>query len=360
MLESWGLLGENQDGLDFGDALGFGADMLVDPLNLLSGGTLGALRGANKGIDAANAISKANALSNNQSLAMRIAGAMPEELGGVARAVPEVYDPQSVYRNMTTAGWGDLGYLGDPSRVVSQKPFHAESALPLSEADRVLDTLPGTGSEVERFDGNLKALPETLENAYQRVLSYQTITGDQSAWHIAMQIEDALRDIGPYANLKNRVPMAEGFASRDAAEAIREEMLRAGLPVDDLGLPVTHRMERPNSYLAKQSVRKYANDGMTDAVDVMRSAYQYGGQWREGVNPAYDALRAAGYDSVLSNQHGLPQVDWVANPLDQLFTTEVAPALRNVDPLQDRHNLSPLLAALLANNTLQAPYDLTR
>lgn len=35
MLESWGVLGANQEGLDWGDAAGFGAEMLVDPLNLL-------------------------------------------------------------------------------------------------------------------------------------------------------------------------------------------------------------------------------------------------------------------------------------------------------------------------------------
>jgi hypothetical protein len=40
MLEEWGALEENKPGLDWGDALGFGAEMLVDPLNLLAGAPL--------------------------------------------------------------------------------------------------------------------------------------------------------------------------------------------------------------------------------------------------------------------------------------------------------------------------------
>jgi hypothetical protein len=40
MLEEWGVLGQNTPGLDWGDALGFGAEMLVDPLNLLAGAPL--------------------------------------------------------------------------------------------------------------------------------------------------------------------------------------------------------------------------------------------------------------------------------------------------------------------------------
>lgn len=37
MLEALGVLGPNQSGLDAGDVAGFGADMLVDPVNLLGG-----------------------------------------------------------------------------------------------------------------------------------------------------------------------------------------------------------------------------------------------------------------------------------------------------------------------------------
>lgn len=40
MLEEWGLLDENQEGLDGGDIAGFAADVVVDPLNFLGGGKL--------------------------------------------------------------------------------------------------------------------------------------------------------------------------------------------------------------------------------------------------------------------------------------------------------------------------------
>ena len=37
MLENWGAVGENQDGLDLGDVAGFGAELLTDPTNLAGG-----------------------------------------------------------------------------------------------------------------------------------------------------------------------------------------------------------------------------------------------------------------------------------------------------------------------------------
>lgn len=77
MLESWGMLDANQEGLDFGDAAGFGAEMLFDPLNALGGA--GLLKGL-KGIRGARA---ANAASDS----LRAAGAFPEELGHLGRMV---------------------------------------------------------------------------------------------------------------------------------------------------------------------------------------------------------------------------------------------------------------------------------
>jgi GNAT superfamily N-acetyltransferase len=41
MLQDWGVVGENRPGLDWGDAAGFGAEMLLDPLNAIGLGLIG-------------------------------------------------------------------------------------------------------------------------------------------------------------------------------------------------------------------------------------------------------------------------------------------------------------------------------
>jgi len=89
LLETWGLLEENRPGLDIGDILGLGADVLVDPLNLI--GLAGTLRLLRK----AGAVKKSNLLSR----ALREAGAMPEEIAEktvlkVAEAVPRVAESE--------------------------------------------------------------------------------------------------------------------------------------------------------------------------------------------------------------------------------------------------------------------------
>lgn len=76
MLEEWGILDENQEGFDGGDVAGFGADVLLDPLNALGGA--GLLRGLSK-------IGK----HNKTSEALRAAGAMPEEVAALTRLADE-------------------------------------------------------------------------------------------------------------------------------------------------------------------------------------------------------------------------------------------------------------------------------
>lgn len=92
MLQSWGAVGPDKQGLDWGDAAGFGAEMLFDPLNLVGGGALKALTGANKGIRT----------SNTASRAMRAAGAMPEEIAGLTKIVDDAGLPKRMYHGTTS------------------------------------------------------------------------------------------------------------------------------------------------------------------------------------------------------------------------------------------------------------------
>ncbi len=55
MLQNWGVAGEDQPGLDWGDIGGFGAEMVLDPLSL-AGPALGAIKGIGAGTRAARAV----------------------------------------------------------------------------------------------------------------------------------------------------------------------------------------------------------------------------------------------------------------------------------------------------------------
>ncbi len=56
MLETWGALGPNTEGLDFGDAAGFGVEAIADPMNMLGGALLKAANKANVAKAGANAV----------------------------------------------------------------------------------------------------------------------------------------------------------------------------------------------------------------------------------------------------------------------------------------------------------------
>jgi len=70
MLEKWGALDENQEGLDWGDAAGFGVELLTDPMNIFGLAKMGR-----------TALQARHAKTFNRAAdAMKAAGAMPWEL----------------------------------------------------------------------------------------------------------------------------------------------------------------------------------------------------------------------------------------------------------------------------------------
>lgn len=133
MLQSWGALGQNKPGLDMGDVAGFGAELATDPLNIFGAGL--AARTALK--------ARAARAANAPSLAMREAGALPEEMLPDAikvfreahaddiTAVPGKYNPQ-----LDEVGSSPL-MRTDP-RTLS---FHSRGILrgELNPASRTLD-----------------------------------------------------------------------------------------------------------------------------------------------------------------------------------------------------------------------------
>ena len=109
MLESWNVVGENREGLDSGDVVGFLAEMLLDPLNLAGGAGL---------LSKARGVKKANQLADILSF---------------AKEAPEIKLANSVAREVPS-GFGSIKatqYAGDIASGSPQIGFRAMSGREL-------------------------------------------------------------------------------------------------------------------------------------------------------------------------------------------------------------------------------------
>ena len=132
LLQQYGMVGENQDGLDGGDIGGFLAEMALDPTNLIGTGLLAKIMGkaskaraANRAIEAANDVASAE----NRAMALAPRGIRVADDAPITRAMPNKPDS------------GIRGYLPDRSnepfpgskrRVLSQKEIediHLQDSL---------------------------------------------------------------------------------------------------------------------------------------------------------------------------------------------------------------------------------------
>ena len=107
LLEQLGVLGENREGLDAGDAVGLGADMLLDPLNLISGAGMWKL--ASRANKAVRSVEKAN----EASMALRKAGAMPEEIANLTKIRGDA-GPLRLYHETGSPAFGPREFAPDP------------------------------------------------------------------------------------------------------------------------------------------------------------------------------------------------------------------------------------------------------
>ena len=87
LLEGWGVLSPNTEGFDAGDVAGFGAEVLLDPLNLVGAGVATKLGLARHGAKVKN-------LAREQMLAK---GAMPAEVAAQTMARDTAGNPARVY-----------------------------------------------------------------------------------------------------------------------------------------------------------------------------------------------------------------------------------------------------------------------
>jgi hypothetical protein len=195
MLESWGM-GKNTPGLDFGDVLGFGAEMLLDPLNLVGAGLVGKTgRAASRAMDVNDSIRRAadaalegpifkspdlNAPMDDaltQSLAgsfqrlskeqraesLRMGAQGDETLANLIRAAQEPPDMTNYNQALEAAG-------GDRSQVMGMLPQGDRSILKVigdraTEIDHPFKDQILRDAYIDEFDGMDPALRAFLATA---------------------------------------------------------------------------------------------------------------------------------------------------------------------------------------------------
>lgn len=150
LLESWGFLDPNEEGLDWGDVAGFGVDLIADPLNLLGG--LGLARGlgrASRTMRAADAASSA-------PVAARATAVPPASLPRARFPTPA----ETAARQADLEALDKARRLGDMDQPLTYPPDVALSAARAADnewAYRVLD--PVVRGDVPRGVRRRESLP---------------------------------------------------------------------------------------------------------------------------------------------------------------------------------------------------------
>ncbi len=185
LLQQYGMVGENQDGLDGGDIGGFLAEMALDPTNLIGGGMLARVMGkaskakaANKGIEAANAL----------SLKQRLQGFMPEEVAKLTKIVDETGRPKRMlhgtahnYDKPDPSKW-DSDALYGPGHYTTDAPEVASSYTKKEATGRypTMDEIRDhfkPGSIVPSYGGGRDQVLELIE-------------GGPAGWSVKVQAVD--------------------------------------------------------------------------------------------------------------------------------------------------------------------------
>lgn len=398
MLEEWGVLGENTEGLDAGDVAGFGADLLFDPLNLFGG--LGLASKASKGAKVAKA--------NKASKAMRAKGFMPEEVAALTKVVDETGAPLRTYHGTAKSFdefnpafldegslYGPGIYTTDTAEIAgSYTDKNALATLGMSRDDigRQLDEIAGEAQlGGALFAGQLskqlksatqhmsdKRLVEYLENLPSQLgMGHTPLGGGKLAatTHAEQLTFDAL--IRPAENIRMQF-----LDFRNPLDIEKGKYLPEDIPLVAGNRMPSREMEHIEKSLAAQ--RRYAEVGGAiaernkggvarllaerDALREVEAAAGvsgktvFGSAKREALGrrlrdvssgvTSTDILKEMGFDSILypggaATKQKLRHQAYVAFDPSQIFAPYIAPAL------QETPRMSPLVAALTGYNVMQ-------
>lgn len=309
MLERLGALGANEEGLDFGDVAGFGAELATDPLNWLGAAGIGKVAGM-----------KNAAAANNARREMMLAkGAMPEEIAALTKVADEA---------------------GNPLRTFHGTPY-AYDAIDAAKFDRNAAYGPGYYTTADPSLASEYASLDDSPIVEMRNNKEMFMRGHER--NAAFRREDAAR----YAADPERAGRALQDAAREDALAakIREELakmpeLRPNVRTQFLDV------RNPFDLEATYPANTFGSLPEASGKDLFRSLQGYGMP-----DAATAQLRDLGYDGIkhLGGQivGDRPHDVFIAFDPSQVYAPWVAPAAKSAPPL------SPLLAALGLHN-LQA------
>lgn len=301
MLQSWGILDDNQEGLDWGDVAGFGAELVTDPLNLLGAGAAKNTARLAKEARAANALSDARVA----------AGWMPAD---VAKATFALDDS------------------GNPLRMMhgSTKAFD----------DFDLSKVPTT---TEPIRGHYFSTNPDIANAYTRDGTPARFLADEESPNVSMRFLDVRSPFFP----ETQLPREHGES------LIRKAMLDVPSP-SATGATGIGPGQWPFSDFGVDDFP--AASGNMSGMEFLGRLFEGGAVPSAGPSAgvtgsdlAVQRLKSLGYDGINAS-HDLdfqPVADtWVAFDKSQIYKPWVAGEQQTI-PSQ-----LPLLAALMGHNSL--------
>jgi len=356
LLEAWGLLGENQPGLDAGDVAGFGVDMAVDPLNAIGAGWL------TKASRGAKVAKEANVLSD----ALRASGGMPEEIAKLTKfaddatgmpkrllhgtAAPE-FGPREFLPDPGTGNWLGKGtYFTDdpkhlseyqkmdksgvlrPTQALSREEFQAAvrdlykvlekdltESFPHHDLDTLMKAIPEGSvdemtSAVRKYwdDMELLALSDDDWLVSRDTVAFRPVLAEQFSHFLGESVDDKIRHATP----KNTRTMMAYVDSRKPFEMdapMASETLERVLTDEQFARLQPDLSRRANSY-----ERPFAN------YDLWAALQSSGGYSPDEIT---DVLRNAGYDAI---SHG-PDT----RNLEMFEDFVGSPSVQRIDPYSE-------------------------
>lgn len=312
MLESWGWLGQNEEGLDWGDAAGFGAELLTDPLNLIGGGVAKNTSLLAKEAKAANALTDAR----------HAAGWMPADVARATSVVDEAGLPRRMYHGtphqfdaIDPAKFQD-GLHGRGYYMTSNPEVATDYAYPKSAYFNGLDDMVEAG-----YSPNIRTQYADIRNPLQMDSPMLRVEAEEMARRARQAVPDMAEDAS--------------FLADDAADS-GGPMLSLG---DEGDAASTVRVRpNPSPFVSPDSFRRSLIDYTRRAAD-------------NGQDSVVERLKALGYDGIQEtggtrmgggNLHDV----LIAFDPEQVYKPWVADDYRAI-PSQ-----LPLLGALLGHHAL--------
>lgn len=241
LLEKWGAVGANREGLDSGDVAGFLAEMLLDPTNLIGGAgiwkhasKLGKLRSANEAAQLAHdaslasrstvqALNESAQLQYQDTLAKALGKYMPEDVAAATKAVDasgkplrlyhgtgSAFDKYDPYHLDPNALYGPGVYVTDNPQIASS---YAESRMWQSTG---ADELANANVRMQHIDArNPLDMDAPLGSVADKMRAYLEEVAEQSAdGPSRVYTLDDFKDFGtrdPFADITPDAPGARAF-----------------------------------------------------------------------------------------------------------------------------------------------------